>query len=60
MNELSQCFEVMDRRISTKEKLEIVDHYTQHLANSEYRSERVREVIESGLKGVIKKEKMKD
>ena len=59
VNELQRRFEVMDEKISIDEKTEIVDHFTQQLVNSKYSEEQIREIVESGLKGVAKKEKRK-
>ena len=56
VNELTRRFEVMDSEIGVKEKIDIVDHYTQQLVNSGYASEQIRDIIESSLKGVKRKE----
>ena len=45
----------MDDEIDTTEKIEVVDHYTQQLINSGYNGEQVRDIIESGLKGMKKR-----
>ena len=55
VNELIRRFEVMDDEIDTTEKIEVVDHYTQQLINSGYNGEQVRDIIESGLKGMKKR-----
>ena len=46
----------MDSKIEISEKTEIVDHYTQQLVNSGYACDQIRDIIESSLKGVIRKE----
>ena len=56
VNELCRRFEVLDKDIPVEEKVMIVDHYTQQLVNSGYSKEQIREMIESGLKGVVRKE----
>ena len=42
--------------IDIEEKVRVVDHYTQQLINSGYNSEQTRDLIESGLKGMKRKE----
>ena len=49
----------MDDEIDTTEKIEVVDHYTQQLINSGYNGEQVRDIIESGLKGMKRREERK-
>ena len=56
VNELNRRFEVLDSKISNDEKVDIVNHYTQQLVNSGYSTTQIREIIESSLKGVVKKE----
>ena len=56
VNELNRRFEVLDDRIPIDEKITIVDHYTQQLVNSGYSGEQIRDIVESSLKGVIRKE----
>ena len=60
VNELQRRFEVLDKNIENEEKVDIIDHYTQQLVNSGYSSEQVREIVESGMKGVLKKEKRRN
>ena len=61
VNELCRRFEVLDNKIMIEEKIEIIDHYTQQLVNSGYSSDQIRDIIESSLKGVMRKEtKRKD
>ena len=57
VNELSRRFEMMDDEISTEEKIETVDHFTQQLVNSGYTQQKIKEIIVSSLKGVRRKEK---
>ena len=59
VNELSRRFEVMDADISIEEKISIIDHYTQQLVNSGYGRDQIREIIESGLQGILRKEEAK-
>ena len=56
VNELTRRFEVLDKNISLKEKCDIVDHYTQQLKNSGYSSEQIRDIVQSSLKGIVRKE----
>ena len=56
VNELTRRFEVMDKDISVAEKTEIVDHYTQQLRNSGYSSDQIRDIVQSSLKGMLRKE----
>ena len=56
VNELTRRFEVLDSRIEISEKIEIIDHYTQQLVNSGYAYDQIRDIIESSLKGVKRKE----
>ena len=46
----------MDSKILIDEKIEIIDHYTQQLVNSGYAGEQIRDIIESSLKGIKRKE----
>ena len=59
VNKLSRRFEVLDSQIEMSEKVEIIDHFTQQLKNSGYSNDQIREIIISGLKGVIRKEERK-
>ena len=54
---LLRRFEVLDNMILIEEKIEIVTHYTQQLVNSGYLPDQIRDIIESSLKGVLRKEK---
>ena len=56
VNELCRRFEVLDSEIETCEKVKIVDHYTQQLTNSGYSYLQIRDIVESGLKGIVRKE----
>ena len=56
VNELTRRFEVMDSKIDEEEKITIVDHYTQQLVNSGYSCDQIRDIIESSLKGIKRKE----
>ena len=57
MNELIRRFEVLDGQIDINEKkIQTVDHYTQQLINSGYNGEEARDLIESGLKCMERKE----
>ena len=47
---------MMDDGILMEEKLEKVNHFTQQMINSGYSWQQTREVIVSGLKGIIKEE----
>ena len=55
-NELTRRFQMMDKDISSQEKIEKIDHYTQQLINSGYSWQQSREVIVSSLKGIMKTE----
>ena len=55
VNELMRRFEVMDDKIGLEEKTEKIDHFTKQLKNSGYSFEEAREIVQSCLKGVIKK-----
>ena len=56
VNELTRRFEVLDKDITVDEKIDIVDHYTQQLVNSGYGLEQIKEIVESSLKGILRKE----
>ena len=58
VNKLTRRFEVMDSEIELKEKIEIIDHYTQQLVNSGYACDQIRVIIESSLKGIKRKEEI--
>ena len=49
-NELHRRFEVVHERIDQKEKLEIVNKYTQQLVNSGYDRGQIKEMIVSDLR----------
>ena len=57
VNELSRRFEMMDNKITTEEKIETIDHFTQQLVNSEYNEKQIKEIIVSSLKGIKRKER---
>ena len=48
---------MMDTNISSEEKISTVDHFTQQLVNSGYSTQKIKEVVISSLKGVMRKEK---
>ena len=56
VNELTRRFEVVDKDIDVEERVSIVDHYTQQLVNSGYGEEQIRDIVESSLKGIVRKE----
>ena len=56
VNELTRRFEVLDMNITIEEKTDIIDHYTQQLVNSGYGYMQIKEIIESSLKGIVRKE----
>ena len=47
---------MLDRDISLKEKVGVIDHYTQQLKNSGHSYSQMRDIIESSLKGIIRQE----
>ena len=47
---------MVDRHIGLEERVQIVDHYTQQLVNSGYGEEQIRDIVTSGLKGIVRKE----
>ena len=55
VNELVRRFEVMDDEIEVTEEEEIVDHFTTQLRNSGYGYIQARDIIQSALKGIIRK-----
>ena len=55
-NELRRRFSMMDEGIEINEKLEKIDHFSQQLINSGYSWRQIREVVVSGMKGVVKEE----
>ena len=59
VNELAQRIEVQDADIEKGEKVRFIDHFTRQLLNSGYSKEQTREIIESSLKRVIRKEERK-
>ena len=50
-------FEVQDEKIGLDEKIEIIDHFVQQLYNSGYCTTQMRDIVESSLKGIERKEK---
>ena len=56
VNELNRRFEMLDEDISIEEKKGIINHFSQQLVNSGYSKDKIREIICSGLKGVMRKE----
>ena len=56
VNELTRRFIMMDKDIEIEEKIRIVDHFTQQLYNSGYKISQIRNIIESSLKGIKRKE----
>ena len=59
VNELTRRFEVLDQDISIEEKVRMIDHFTRQLTNSGYEYEQQRDIIESALKGILRKEERK-
>ena len=59
-NELRRRLEVIGENLPQKEKNGIVDQYTQQLLNSEYSWRQIRDIIVSGLKGQIRREKRRE
>ena len=55
-NELHRRFLMMDRQISKEERIQKVNHFTIQLINSGYSWAQTREIIVSGLKGIMKKD----
>ena len=49
----------MDADISIEEKISVINHFTQQLINSGYGRDQIREIIESGLQGILRKEETK-
>ena len=47
---------MLDREITTEERIQKVDHFTRQLVNSGYSWSQCREIIVSALKGILKKE----
>ena len=60
VNELNRRFEVLDKDISLEERKNIVNHYTKQLVNSGYSTLQIKEIIESALKGVVRKQEKKN
>ena len=56
-NELRRRFEVMHDRVDFKEKITIVNKYTQQLLNSGYSRAQIREILLSAIRGYERKEK---
>ena len=55
-NELRRRLEVLNEKIDRKEKVNIVDKYTNQLVNSGYSRRQIYEIITSALKGYNRKE----
>ena len=47
---------MLDDNKDLSEKIKIVDHYSQKLINFGYSKEKVRDIVRSGLKGIMRKE----
>ena len=58
VNELNRRLSMVDENVSEEERVEIVDHFTQQLINSEYSEKQITEIILSSLKGNMKRERM--
>ena len=54
---MNRRFEMLDDGICKEEKTNIIDHFSQQLVNSGSCKEKIREIICSGLKGVMRKER---
>ena len=48
---------MLDDHIDIEEKINIIDHFSQQLVNSGYSKDKIREIICSGLKGIMRKER---
>ena len=57
---MNRRFEVLDKDISLEERKNIVNHYTKQLVNSGYSALQIKEIIESALKGVVRKQEKKN
>ena len=55
-NELNRRFQMMDENISTKEKIEKIEKFTQQLVNSGYQWSQIRNIVVSSLRFTIKRE----
>ena len=58
-NELIRRLEVTSSDLSYKDRIEIIDKFTQQLVNSEYNWKQCSDIIISGLKGWIRREARK-
>ena len=47
---------MLDRNICIEEKEKMIDYYTCQLTNSGYNYDQQRDIIESALKGIIRKD----
>ena len=56
VNELTRRFEVMDKGIDIEEKIEVIDHFSQQLMNSGCDIEQIRDIVQSSLKGIQRKQ----
>ena len=48
---------MMDKNIDIEEKIDVVNHFTQQLVNSGYNDTKIKEIVISSLKGIVRKEK---
>ena len=55
VNELHRHLEVLDPKIENSEKVEIIDHFIQQLYNSDYDLNQISDIVESSLKGFLRK-----
>ena len=55
VNELVRRFEVMDDEVEINEEIEIIDHFSKQLRNSGYEYKQARDIVQSALKGIIRK-----
>ena len=53
-NELRRRLEVFSENLPLKERISVVDKYTQQLVNSGYNRKQIREIIISALTGYIR------
>ena len=57
VNEMQRRFDVMNSRIDIQEQVDTIYHFTQQLCYSGYPKTQIRDIVESGLKGVVREEK---
>ena len=55
VNELNRRFDVIDDKVETNERIEVVDHFTTQLVNSGYGFSQAKDIVLSSLKGSKKK-----